>query len=268
MTSSASLGYYSTLAALLQGKVACEETPFWCRKPASLPLLDFVRRIGAHMHASDQAYIVGSTYLVRLQKSHPNIFGQQSAHKISMAVIVVAAKWTDDAFYANSYYAQVGGISLREMNRLELEVLRLLDFNVFVTTTQFIQAETWIKEASVSTVTSIYAHLDRYHVNRPSKLMSVGGTDAWDDQDFDESINSSPFMDYQPIPVFRSLENPSHTSKKQKISSESSLDLKDDEFNGFFGLKLRDYGPTPCAPFLNPKKIPLGAAEIEPLTML
>jgi hypothetical protein len=33
--------------------------------------------------------------------------------------MVVSAKFADDTFYKNSYYAKVGGISTEEMNNLE-----------------------------------------------------------------------------------------------------------------------------------------------------
>jgi hypothetical protein len=44
----------------------------------------------------------------------------------------VASKFTSDIFYANSRYAKVGGIPLRELNQLELEFLFLIDFQLHV----------------------------------------------------------------------------------------------------------------------------------------
>lgn len=46
--------------------------------------------------------------------------------------IVVASKFTSDIFYANSRYAKVGGIPLVELNQLELELLFLLDFQLYI----------------------------------------------------------------------------------------------------------------------------------------
>lgn len=47
--------------------------------------------------------------------------------------LVVASKFTSDIFYANSRYAKVGGIPLRELNQLELEFLFLIDFQLHIT---------------------------------------------------------------------------------------------------------------------------------------
>ncbi len=43
-----------------------------------------------------------------------------------------AAKLTDDNFYNNAFYAKIGGVATRELNRLELELLKLLDFRLLV----------------------------------------------------------------------------------------------------------------------------------------
>ncbi|KAL5794024.1 hypothetical protein ACOSP7_002618 [Xanthoceras sorbifolium] len=41
---------------------------------------------------------------------------------------MVASKMMDDVHYNNAFYARVGGVSNAELNKLELEVLFLLDF--------------------------------------------------------------------------------------------------------------------------------------------
>jgi hypothetical protein len=45
---------------------------------------------------------------------------------------MVAAKYVDDFFYKNDYYAKVGGISRAEINTLELELLQTLNYHLHV----------------------------------------------------------------------------------------------------------------------------------------
>ncbi len=40
-------------------------------------------------------------------------------------------------YYKNSYYAKVGGITTKEMNRLELEFLFRIDFRMSITAREF-----------------------------------------------------------------------------------------------------------------------------------
>lgn len=45
---------------------------------------------------------------------------------------MVAIKFHDDEYYKNEYYAKVGGISLKEINQLELEFLNLIGYRLYV----------------------------------------------------------------------------------------------------------------------------------------
>ena len=47
---------------------------------------------------------------------------------------MVAAKYLDDFYYKNDYYAKVGGISKNDMNAMEVEFIESLNFKMHVTT--------------------------------------------------------------------------------------------------------------------------------------
>jgi len=50
---------------------------------------------------------------------------------------MLASKFFDDIYYNNAYYARVGGISNSEVNSLEMEMLRMISFSLFVRPEQF-----------------------------------------------------------------------------------------------------------------------------------
>lgn len=50
---------------------------------------------------------------------------------------MVAAKYCDDFYYRNDFYAKVGGIPSEEMNQLELALLLALDFSLFIREDEF-----------------------------------------------------------------------------------------------------------------------------------
>ena len=45
----------------------------------------------------------------------------------------MAAKFFDDAYYNNAYYAKVGGVLVSEMNGLEVDFLFRINFSLHVT---------------------------------------------------------------------------------------------------------------------------------------
>ncbi|KAF9203589.1 hypothetical protein BGZ49_006258 [Haplosporangium sp. Z 27] len=53
-------------------------------------------------------------------------------HRLLITCVMVAAKFTSDMFYSNARYAKVGGLSLPELNQLELEFLFSTKFELNV----------------------------------------------------------------------------------------------------------------------------------------
>lgn len=45
---------------------------------------------------------------------------------------MAAAKFFDDFYYKNEYYAKIGGISKIDINSLEIELMQTFDFSLFI----------------------------------------------------------------------------------------------------------------------------------------
>ncbi|KAI3929068.1 hypothetical protein MKX01_011655 [Papaver californicum] len=75
---------------------------------------------------------------------------------------MLAAKFIDDAFFNNAYYAKVGGVSTAEINRLEMKFLFSLDFRLQVT---------------IGTFERYCVKLDKetghYHIERPIQFCGL-----------------------------------------------------------------------------------------------
>jgi len=55
-----------------------------------------------------------------------------NVHRLLITSVMLASKFFDDVYYNNAYYARVGGISNTEVNSLEMEMLRMISFSLFV----------------------------------------------------------------------------------------------------------------------------------------
>ncbi|KAK9766412.1 cyclin-like protein interacting with PHO85 [Basidiobolus ranarum] len=62
----------------------------------------------------------------------PFVINSHTLHQLLITSIVVASKYTSDIYFTNSRYAQVAGISGKELNELEMEFLFLLQFDLMV----------------------------------------------------------------------------------------------------------------------------------------
>ena len=69
-----------------------------------------------------------------------SLLSPYSIHRLFFGCCVLAAKFLEDQPHSMKYYAQVGGLSVRDAVELESAVLNLLDFDVFVPEDAFYRA--------------------------------------------------------------------------------------------------------------------------------
>lgn len=65
------------------------------------------------------------------------VLAPTNAHRLLLTAVVVSAKFYDDSFEKNSWYAKVGGLSTEELNALELCFLEELRWRVVVTQQEY-----------------------------------------------------------------------------------------------------------------------------------
>ena len=71
-------------------------------------------------------------YIDRLIQANNFLLTDLNVHRVAITSILLAAKFFDDAYYNNAYYAKVGGVLISEMNRLEVEFLFRINFSLHV----------------------------------------------------------------------------------------------------------------------------------------
>lgn len=62
-----------------------------------------------------------------------------NVHRVVITAVLLAAKFVDDAYYNNAYYAKVGGVMTSEINGLEVDFLFRINFSLNVTSEEFDQ---------------------------------------------------------------------------------------------------------------------------------
>ncbi|XP_044505331.1 cyclin-U4-1-like isoform X2 [Mangifera indica] len=74
---------------------------------------------------------------ISIQSYLERIFNSFTVHRLLITSVLVSAKFMDDIYCNNAFYAKVGGISTAEMNLLEVDFLFGLGFHLNVTPTTF-----------------------------------------------------------------------------------------------------------------------------------
>eukprot|EP00298_Acanthocystis_sp_HF-20_P010139 c1869_g1_i1.p1 GENE.c1869_g1_i1~~c1869_g1_i1.p1 ORF type:complete len:219 (+),score=82.49 c1869_g1_i1:83-739(+) len=163
-------------------KVLCV-SPFYGRN-VNINLLDYGERLGTYMSCSETSYHVACVLLERLFLKDSSYFCERAAHKLLFASVLVGLKWTEDFFYDNYYYANIGGLALKETNYLESEFLKALDFGTFVNEQDFFRAKMTLANPSLVMI-NLFVESNQncsYSLNISEKPISSSTNDLEDDE--------------------------------------------------------------------------------------
>jgi hypothetical protein len=115
-------------------------TCFHSKFAPNISIADFLSRLRKFFRCSVECHVLSLIYIDRLLKIHPDfMLSNLSCHRMIIASTVLAAKFHDDKFYSNKQYAKVGGVSLAEMNRLEGNFLKLIEWKLLVSQEEYDQ---------------------------------------------------------------------------------------------------------------------------------
>ncbi|KAF6159247.1 hypothetical protein GIB67_032018 [Kingdonia uniflora] len=104
----------------------------------SISIGNYIERIYKYTKCSPSCFVVGYVYIDRLVHKHPDsLVVSLNVHRLLVTSLMVASKVLDDEHYNNSFYARVGGVSNVELNKLELELMFMLDFSLVVSSRIF-----------------------------------------------------------------------------------------------------------------------------------
>ncbi|XP_057778519.1 cyclin-U4-1-like [Salvia miltiorrhiza] len=136
------------LSSLLQ-RVAESNDEFRCLDAEKTSIFDglsrpaisiecYMERIFKYANCSPSCIVVAYIYLDRFAQKQPMLpLNSFNVHRLLIASVLLSAKFMDDIFYNNAYYAKVGGISTSEMNLLEVDFLFGLGFQLNVSTSTY-----------------------------------------------------------------------------------------------------------------------------------
>lgn len=112
-------------------------TKFHALEPPAITVLDYLERIHKYACCSNECFILSLIYIDRLIQLNNFALTSLNVHRVIITSIMLAAKYFDDQYFNNAYYAKVGGVPVNEMNLLEVELLFRLNFSLFVNTEIF-----------------------------------------------------------------------------------------------------------------------------------
>ncbi|ORX89200.1 cyclin-domain-containing protein [Basidiobolus meristosporus CBS 931.73] len=119
---------------------ACGARSPSCFHSRSIPTIgveEYLLRILKYTPFNNECLLSALIYLDRIvrcskETASPFAINSYNIHRLLVTGIVIASKYSSDVYFTNSRYAQVAGITLGDLNALELEFLFLSKFDLMV----------------------------------------------------------------------------------------------------------------------------------------
>uniref|UniRef100_J3M020 Cyclin n=1 Tax=Oryza brachyantha TaxID=4533 RepID=J3M020_ORYBR len=113
-------------------------SPFRATTKPDISVRAYMARIARFAGCSPACYVVAYIYLDRLlRRRRAHSVDSYSVHRLLITAVLAAVKFMDDICYNNAYFAKVGGVSLPEMNYLEVDFLFGVGFDLNVSPETF-----------------------------------------------------------------------------------------------------------------------------------
>ncbi|MBA0718461.1 hypothetical protein Goshw_012532 [Gossypium schwendimanii] len=140
----------------------------------TISIKSYLERIFKYANCSPSCFVVAYVYLDRFVQMQPSLpINSYNVHRLLITSVLVSAKFMDDMYYNNAYYAKVGGISTVEMNLLEVDFLFGLGFQLNVAPTTFHTYCTFLQREMCMQIQSPLQQLlpqPSFNIGRPLKI--------------------------------------------------------------------------------------------------
>jgi hypothetical protein len=104
-----------------------------------IPLQKYLKRIARYTDCNIETLVCAVMYVLRVSRRSDLMITSLNVHRLLITSVVVSMKYVEDECFTNRYMAKVGGVSLHELNRLEISFLKRLEFNLHIAPDNFEQ---------------------------------------------------------------------------------------------------------------------------------
>ena len=117
---------------------------FSSHKKPKISILDYINRIIKYTYVEKSSLIVSLIYLDRICQNDI-LITDYNIHRLLLISIIMSIKINEDQIFNNKYYAEVGGVSIKEFNSIESDFVNYINYYLFVTEEEFFKYKRFLE---------------------------------------------------------------------------------------------------------------------------
>jgi len=146
------------------------------RKPP-ISIKSYVARLLQYAPCNRECFLMALIYMDRLIIRRGIMMNSMNVHRLFLISVMMASKFCDDQPCDNVYFATVGGVSVEELNVMELDFLTMIEFHINVSVPEF-EAFQGVIESKIASMKKMILSFQRgqtLHHSHKSDLSHVDG---------------------------------------------------------------------------------------------
>ena len=98
----------------------------------NITITNYLKRLIKYSNPELSTLILGVIYFDRICNNENIILNIFNIHKLILISFVLAIKFNEEYFETNKFYSKIGGINLNSFNILEIKVLKIINYDLYV----------------------------------------------------------------------------------------------------------------------------------------
>jgi hypothetical protein len=119
---------------------------FYSKKKANISVAEYIERLIRYTRCEEASLITSLIYIDRICEHTPLALTESNIYRVFLASLIIAIKYNEDEIYSNNFYAKVGGIPREEIDRIEYEFLKLINYSLYVNSETYQKYKVYIKQ--------------------------------------------------------------------------------------------------------------------------
>ena len=107
------------------------DSDFSCKTIPNISIEDYLKRIIKYTQLEESTLIIALIYIDRILENKNFKLSKYNVFRVLLSAILIAIKYNEDEIYDNSCFAEIFGLNIKELNKLESKFLELIDFKLF-----------------------------------------------------------------------------------------------------------------------------------------
>jgi hypothetical protein len=109
-----------------------KDSNFCSKEIPNISITNYILRLTKKINIEPSTLILGIIYFDKICNKGNIILSFLNVYRLILISLVLAIKFNEEYFETNEFYSKIGGLSNKSFNKLEIAVLKILNYKLYI----------------------------------------------------------------------------------------------------------------------------------------